>query len=121
MAYSSFGKQLYYLYLNSDGDKRKLNVNKNNPDNNWNDNVRFLVVPAPVPAPVPAASFFFQNSPQSSGEFALSPVFAIRPAFYQLRSEARKARQTFYYQRLSVASQYAGKTLEHLSARWLSG
>ena len=54
MVYSTFGKQLCYLYLNSDDDKRKLNVNRNNPDNYWNDNVRFLVVPAPVPAVAPA-------------------------------------------------------------------
>jgi hypothetical protein len=66
MAYSSFGKQLYYLYLNADGDKRKLNVDKNNPDNNWNDDVRFLVVPAPTP--VPAASFFI-TLPPKAGEF----------------------------------------------------
>lgn len=44
------GKQLYDLYLYSDGGKRILNVNENNPDNYWFDFVRFLVVPAPVPA-----------------------------------------------------------------------
>ena len=54
MVYSTFGEQLCYLYLNSDDDKRKLNVNHNNPDNYWNDNVRFLVVPAPAPAVIPA-------------------------------------------------------------------
>jgi hypothetical protein len=63
MADSTFGEQLYYLYLNADGDKRKLNVNKNNLDNNWNDSVQFLVVPAPAPVVVPASLFF--KTPQS--------------------------------------------------------
>jgi hypothetical protein len=58
MADSTIGEQLYYLYLNADGDKRKLNVNRNNPDNYWNNNVRFLVVPAPAPVVAPASFFF---------------------------------------------------------------
>lgn len=43
------GKQLYYLYLYFNDDKRKLYVNKNFPGNYWDDYVRFLVVPASVP------------------------------------------------------------------------
>lgn len=46
MANSTFGKQLCYLYLNGDPDKRNVNVNKNSPDNYWNNDVEFLVVPA---------------------------------------------------------------------------
>ena len=47
------GKRLDYLYLGSDGGKRRLSVNENYPDDDWGGDVRFLVVPAP--APVPAA------------------------------------------------------------------
>jgi hypothetical protein len=46
MADSTIGKQLCYLYLNGDSDRRNVNVNKNNPDNYWNADVEFLVVPA---------------------------------------------------------------------------
>jgi len=36
--------QLCYLYLNRNGVKRNVNVNRTNLDNNWNENCRFLLV-----------------------------------------------------------------------------